>query len=286
MPIRLAIPDPRRLYSPHSLRFCPSSQRKLSISEGASLDLPLSLPPASSSPTGAGGSERTNPSIPPPGWAQCVCVPAAPLSAQNCPPAASPRGAGEPGPRGTPRGARTPLAAPAVHPGGGRAGGPRSRPGWRSRAPKSPRPCPGRSAGRAGSCPSAPGSGPNGGSQPSRPGRRQLARVSWPRGGPGRSFPERPAYLCAPGATAARRSGGEAAAGAPVAVRSRGRRGREAPLARTAAMGRGRRRVSTIGAWADRDVTMARPANRSPEAESSAMMSCGPGANRETIELS
>lgn len=54
----------------------------------------------------------------------------------------------------------------------------------------------------------------------------------------------------------------------------------------TAAMGRGRRRVSTIRTWADRDVTMARPANRGPEAESSAMMSCGPAANRETIELS
>lgn len=61
---------------------------------------------------------------------------------------------------------------------------------------------------------------------------------------------------------------------------------REARPAGAAAMGRGRRWVSTIRTWADRDVTMARPANRRPEAESSAMMSCDPGANRETIELS
>ena len=62
-------------------------------------------------------------------------------------------------------------------------------------------------------------------------------------------------------------------------------RGRYRP-AGAAAIRRGRRRVSTIRTWADRDVTMARSANRRPEAESSAMMSCDPGANRETIELS
>lgn len=49
---------------------------------------------------------------------------------------------------------------------------------------------------------------------------------------------------------------------------------------------RGRRPAASTPAWADRDVTMARPANPSPEAGSSAMMSCGLGANPGAIELS
>lgn len=49
---------------------------------------------------------------------------------------------------------------------------------------------------------------------------------------------------------------------------------------------RGRRPAASTPAWADCDVTMARPANRGPEAGSSAMMSCGLGANPEAIELS
>lgn len=49
---------------------------------------------------------------------------------------------------------------------------------------------------------------------------------------------------------------------------------------------RGRRPAASTPAWADRDVTMARPANPNPEDGSSAMMSCGLGANPGAIELS
>lgn len=108
---------------------------------------------------------------------------------------------------------------------GGRAGAPRSRPGWRPRATRAPKP-PRRSAGRAGSCPSAPGSGPNGGSQPSRAGHK-LARVSWPRGGPRRSFQGAAGLPL----RSRRHSSSEKRRGGGGSVPSRGRRGREAPLA-------------------------------------------------------
>lgn len=131
-------------------------------------------------------------------------------------------------PRTKPPHAGTALPAPAIRP-GGPDWGPRSRPGWRRWAAGAPKPHQ-RSAGPAGSCSSAQGSGPNGGSQPSGPG---LARVSWPRGRPRLSFLELMAYLLAPAAAAAAAlRSGEAAAGAPVASRSRGGLGREAPVAK------------------------------------------------------
>lgn len=59
--------------------------------------------------------------------------------------------------------------------------------------------------------------------------------------------------------------------------------GRAASCSRDA---RGRRPAASTPAWADRDVTMAPPANPGPEAGSSAMMSCVLGANPEAVELS
>lgn len=207
-----------------------------------------------------------------------MCAPAAPLSAQNYPPAASTRGAGEPEARWNPP--RRPHSSPRAR-----------RPSW------------------------APGAGRAGGRGP--PGRLSLPGGA--RAAPAAVAPHQVQDLTAVRsplvpATSSRECHGREAAPGEVSRRCRltsplqapqqlgeaaGRRrerpwpagaeddvGRRHRSPSTAAMGRGRRRASTIRTWADRDVTMARPANRSPEAESSAMMSCGPGANRETIELS
>lgn len=75
-----------------------------------------------------------------------------------------------------------------------------------------------------------PGSGPNGGSQPSRPGRAP-APVSWPSGGPRRSFQGAdglPRSARGRRSFAKRRGGGRGARG----QRSRGGCEREAPVAR------------------------------------------------------
>lgn len=108
--------------------------------------------------------------------------------------------------------------------------------------------------------------------------------------GPRRSFPELTALPFSPRGGSSfeqqQGDGGGGGGGSGGGSRSRGGCRKRHRWLGPAAMGRGRRRLSTIRTWADRDVTMARPANRDPRDESSAMMSCGPGANRGTIELS
>lgn len=137
-------------------------------------------------------------------------------------------------------------------------------------------------AGRAGRSSSAPGPGHN--DSPLVPAARShechgraAAAGEVSRSGRLTSVAER-------GRAAAALKSGEAETRAPS--RAEEDAGGRHPESEAAAMVRGRRPVSTIRTWAGRDVTMARPANRGPKAASSAMMSCGPGANRETIELS
>lgn len=264
MPARPA--PPQRLSELTQVLFSPKKERSPSQRE-----LPWTSDPRVH-PARAGGLERTSPSILPLVWAQCV-------PPRRCQRAKRPARYFHAPSRCDSITLETPEApslAPEVRAQEAGLGTPG--------AGQAPPPL-GRSAARAGSYSAVPGSGADGGSQPSRPGRA-LARVSWPSSGPGRSFQELTAYLLAPRAAAAARRSGEAAAGAPVAARAGKDVGGRRRQRGTAAMGRGRRRVSTIRTWADRDVTMARPANRGPRAESSAMMSCGRGANRETIELS